>query len=242
MTNKVLLNNVDHADLRVALRHGAEFGDSANQMLVFPTEFEELEREHPILFRKGADGAFQAVVLLGFDRDENLSLAGDGWRTRSVPAVQRRGPFSIRVQEREVDGEPRPEPMVLVDLDDPRVGADGGLPVFLPHGGNAPLLEQVTGALRTIHAGQLLARPMFDAFAALDLIEPVRLEISLADDERYLIPDRYTIGAERLAALKGAELEALHKAGFLKAAFDVRSSLGNVGRLIELRNRRRARG
>ncbi len=51
MTN-VLLNNIDHHDLRVITRHGAEFGDGINQVMVFPTEFDSVAREYPIVFRK----------------------------------------------------------------------------------------------------------------------------------------------------------------------------------------------
>ena len=60
MTNKVLLNNIDHQDLRVVPVHGAEHGDSVNQMMVFPTEFEALQREYPILFRRDDEGAAEA--------------------------------------------------------------------------------------------------------------------------------------------------------------------------------------
>ncbi|HWU95850.1 MAG TPA: SapC family protein, partial [Sphingomonas sp.] len=52
MTRPVALDNVAHADLRVALRHGAAYGDAVNQTLVFPTEFAEAQREFPILFRR----------------------------------------------------------------------------------------------------------------------------------------------------------------------------------------------
>jgi hypothetical protein len=58
MTNRVLLNNVEHRDLRVDTRHSVAFGDGINQVLVFPTEFEDLQREYPILFRRDADGNF----------------------------------------------------------------------------------------------------------------------------------------------------------------------------------------
>ena len=37
MTNNVLLNNVDHQDLKIDTRHGAAFGDAINQVLIFPT-------------------------------------------------------------------------------------------------------------------------------------------------------------------------------------------------------------
>uniref|UniRef100_UPI0025F8E060 SapC family protein n=1 Tax=uncultured Caulobacter sp. TaxID=158749 RepID=UPI0025F8E060 len=96
--NRVLLNNVDHADLRVIVSYGVAYGDALNQVLVLPTEFEAVQREYPILIRKDAAGAWQAVALLGLDRDENLFLDETGWNARYVPAVQRRGPFSIALQ------------------------------------------------------------------------------------------------------------------------------------------------
>lgn len=240
MTNKVLLNNVDHADLKLTIRHGAQFGDSVNQMLVFPTEFEELQREFPIFFRKDANGEFQAVALLGLDKDENLFLDESGWRSRYVPAIQQRGPFSIAMHERRIGGEMRTEPMIHVDLDDPRVSWTEGEPVFLPQGGNSPYLDHVTRVLQAIHTGLEVNRPMFAAFEEVDLIEPVRLELKLSETEQYLIPDRYTIDANKLAALDGSRLERLHARGFLRAAFHVQSSLGNVSRLIELKNAKRA--
>src|SRR5262245_31107251 len=100
MTNHVLLNNVDHHDLRVIVRHGPEFGDSVNQLLVFPTEFESLQREYPIFFRRDQDGSYQPVVLLGLDREENLFLDAGEWRASYVPALAQRGPFSIALQEK----------------------------------------------------------------------------------------------------------------------------------------------
>jgi hypothetical protein len=238
MTRTVLLNNVDHRDLRLAPRHGAGFGDSVNQMLVFPTEFEELQREYPIFFLKGADGGFQAVALLGLDRDENLFLEGEAWQARYVPAVQARGPFSIALQEREAG----PEPMIHVDLDDPRIGTDDGIPLFLPQGGQSPLLDHVGAVLRSIYVGLEISGPMFAAFAELELIEPVTVEILLSDVDRYDLPDYHAVSEERLAALGGADLERLNRAGFLRAAFLAAASLANVRRLIDLKNRKTGAG
>ena len=126
MTNRVLLNNVDHHDVRVRTGHGAAFGDAINQITVFPTEYEELQREYPILFRRDSDGAYYSVALLGLDRDENLFLGGDGWQGRYVPALLQRGPFSIGVSGQGPNGEPLGEPMIHIDLDDPRVSRSEG--------------------------------------------------------------------------------------------------------------------
>jgi hypothetical protein len=241
MTNRVLLNNIDHPNLRIDARHSAAF-DAINQALVFPTEFEEVQREYPIFFRKDANGELQAVAILGLDKDENLFLDERGWNARYVPAVQQRGPFLIGFQENEVEGERRREPMILVDLDDPRISQTEGEPVFLPHGGNSPYLERVAGILRTIHQGVEVSKPMFAAFEKAGLIEPVAVEIQLSDREKYALPEFYSIGQDRLAALDGAALEDLNRTGFLRLAYFVVSSLRNVNRLIDLKNRKRASG
>ncbi|GAA0325461.1 SapC family protein [Sphingomonas oligophenolica] len=238
MTNKVLLNNVDHSDLRVIARRAAEFGDSVNQVLVFPTEFDDIQREYPIFFRRDPSGALQSIALLGLDRDENLFLDEHGWQGRYVPAVLQRGPFLIGLQERAAEGDTKQEPMIHIDLDDPRVSKSEGLPLFLPHGGNAPYLNHMAGVLRAIYAGIEATAPMFAAFEEAGLIEPVSVEIEIDDARKYVLSDFLTIGRAALAALDGERLERLNRSGFLGVAFMVASSMGNVNRLIELKNRK----
>jgi hypothetical protein len=236
--NRVLLNNVDHADLRVIASHGAAFGDAINQVLVLPTEFEAVQREYPILIRRDANDAYQAVALLGLDRDENLFLDEAGWNARYVPAVQRRGPFSIALQRDEPGGEPRP--MIHVDLDHPRISRVEGEPLFLPAGGNAPYLQGVSRALGQIHDGLEVAGPMFAFFDELGLIEPIDIEIKLDDNTAYSLPDVFTLAPDRLAAITGEPLERLHQSGLLRAAHWIISSMGNVEELIARKASRRA--
>jgi hypothetical protein len=238
MSNRVLLNNVDHADLRVMPRVGPEFGDAANQLLIFPTEFEEIQREFPIFFRRDEDGKLGSIALLGLERGENLFLGDDGWTSRYVPAIQRRGPFLIGMRRGQENDAPA-EPMIHVDLDDPRVGTEGH-PVFLDHGGNAPYLEHVAGVLRLIHDGHAVSEAMFAAWEQHGLLQPVTVDIAVNEEQRYGIADLHTISAEALAALGAEALADLHPRGFLRLAFFAAASLGNVGRLIELKNRRLA--
>ncbi|WP_420145865.1 SapC family protein [Sphingobium sp.] len=227
MTKTTILDNIAHADLRVAPLSGGAFGDGVNQTLIFPTEIEAAQRDFPLLIQRDEDGAWQLTALLGFDRDENLFLSDDGWTARYVPAVHRRGPFLIGLQRR--DG--ADHPVIHIDLDDPRVGDDGE-PLFLPHGGNSAYLDHVADALRTIHEGHAMSQPMFAAFEAAGLIAPVALEIMVDDTRRYDIGDRFTIDADRLATLDGAALQRLNEAGFLGLAFAIRGSIGNIDDLI----------
>lgn len=236
MTQIVLLNNVDHADFRVVRRFGAATGDAINQTRVFPSEFENLQREYVILFRRDPDGGYQSVALLGLDRDENLFLDGDTWDARYVPAVQDRGPFSIGLHREGPAGDR--EPKVNVDLDDPRVSRGEGEALFLPHGGAAPCLAAASQALSTVYRGLEMVAPMFAAFTAAGLVEPVTIDISIAAGRRYDLEDIYTIGRERLAGLDGLELERLNRSGWLAHAFHVAASVGNLDHLIALKNRK----
>jgi hypothetical protein len=242
MTNRIVLNNVDHGDLTVSPRFGEAFGDRVNSVRLFPTEYEAASREYAILFRHDAESAQTfAVALLGLDADENLFLEGEHWNARYVPAVQSRGPFSIGLKRGE-DGTPD-EALIHVDLDDPRVGRrEQGHPVFLEQGGNSPYLDSVAKVLRTISEGLEVEPAMFAAFAAFDLVQPVQLQIQIDGSLRYDLVDFLTIDASRLAALDGVALEKLNRAGFLRIAFAAVASLGNIGRLIELKNRARAAG
>jgi hypothetical protein len=240
MTRAVPLDNIAHKDLRVRVGHSAEFGDNVNNVAIFPTEFIYAHREYPILFRRDPSGNLQAVALLGLDKDENLFLTDKGWNGRYVPAVLQRGPFMIGFRNSEAGGEVVREPVIHIDLDHPRVSESEGELVFLRHGGNSPYLERANRVLQLIYKGTALAGPMFAAFEEAKLIESLDLEIQIAGGVRYKVPGFLTIGQERLAQLDGAQLERLHKPGYLHLAMLAVTSLGNVNWLIELKNRKRA--
>jgi hypothetical protein len=236
-----MLNNVTHKDLRVITRYGAEFGDQMGTVLTFPTEYADVQREYPIFFRKDpTSGEYHSVALLGFAKHENLFLEKGRWLADYVPGIVVRGPFLIGFQEHDVGGELRQEPMIHVDMDHPRVSDTEGEPVFLPQGGNSPYLDHIAQVLRGIHAGLEMSKAMFAAFSALDLIGPVSLDVKLSVEEGYSVVGLHTVDQRKLAALDGASLEKLNRAGFLQGAFLVIASMGNVKKLMAMKQRKRA--
>jgi hypothetical protein len=78
-----------------------------------------------------------------------------------------------------------------------------------------------------------MSKAMFDAFAALDLIAPVDLEVKITGSDPVKLAGFYTIEREKLAALDSAQLYQLHRAGFLHGAYLVLASHANLNRLIE---------
>jgi hypothetical protein len=247
MARHEMLNNIAHKDLRVIARYGAQFGDNVGSVLTFPTEYGDVLREYPIFFRKDPQtGEFQSIALLGLQPDENLFLDenngdGHGWNAAYVPGIIARGPFLIGFQNQEIDGNVRREPVIHVDMDNPRVSRTEGEPVFLPQGGNTRYLERISAILQGIHQGLAVSKAMFEAFNEFELIEPVNVEIKFNAEEHYNLRGLYTISEERLAKLDGNALFKLNSAGFLQGAFLVMTSHNNVKKLIDMKHRRRRR-
>ena len=111
--------------------------------------------------------------------------------------------------------------------------------MFLPQGGNSPYLDHIALVLRGIHDGLEMSKAMFAAFSALDLIEPVTLDVKLSAEEGYSVVGLHTVDQRKLAALDGASLERLNRAGFLEGAFLVIASMDNVKKLMAMKQRKR---
>lgn len=232
MSHPVLLNNIDHAAMRVITTRGAAYGDQVMSALTFPDEFRTLQAHYPIVFGKNADGGFDALALFGFQQGENLFLEGDTWRAPDLPLTIERQPFLIGV-----DGE---ELVVHVDLDSPRLSRTEGEALFLPQGGSTEYLERMNSTLQAIHLGLQGARGFIGALLEHELLESFVLDITLDDGSDNRLAGFYTIHEERLAALDGAALARLHRAGHLQAIYMVLASLSNFRTLIDAKNRRNA--
>lgn len=237
MANNVLLDNVSHQDVKVVARFGAEYGDNIGSVLAFPTEFVELQKEYPILFRRNAETKkYQSIALLGLNQDENLFLNPElesGWAANYIPAVVAKGPFLIGLHSQNSDDSE--SPMIHIDLDHAKVGQQDGYPLFLEYGGNSPYLERIASILKIIHQGVAAQDVMFKVFSEMDLIEPVNIDIDLHDGGKHRLLGNYTINEEKLATLSGDQLEKLSKLGFLPLAYAVIASITNIKKLTEMK-------
>lgn len=239
MPNHVLLNNVQHKDLRIVTRHGHGLGDEVMFTATFPAEMRSLQGHYPIVFRKTDDGRnFEPVALFGFQQGENLFLTESGWDAPEVPLMMERQPFLIGR-----DGE---ELLVHIDMDNPRVVVDKNAtecePAFLPHGGVTEYLERINSMLFTIHQGLQSNNAFVAALLKHELLESFVFDIELDDGSLNRLAGFYTIHEERLAALKDDAVAELHRAGWLQPAYMALASLAQFRRLIDRKNARNAAG
>lgn len=236
MAQYQLLNNIAHKDLRILTRRGVDFGDAVGGCVVYPTEFNELQKYYPILFQATEEGGWLTIALFGFELNENLFLSGDKWLVPYIPSVIEREPFIIGMQERS-SGEI--EPVVHVDLDSPRISTgDEGEVVFLPFGGNSPFLERITNVLSVVHEGVAEAERMLSEFKRLDLIERITLDIEFSTGVHYKNSHYATISKEKLFALPDAEIANLHRSGLLRYAYLIVGSITNIQQMVDIKNSR----
>lgn len=242
MANFQLLNNVDHKDLKILTDRSAELGDNVWYAVTFPSEFRNLQRHYPVFFIKNPkSGEFQAVAVFGVEDGENLFLDENDWNASYIPLNIIRQPFLIGFQEQEKDGRVEREPVISVDMDNPRVNTERGEPVFLEHGGQSEYLEKINSILKLLHDGMRRSQPFLDTLRELDLLESFVLDVQLDDGSEHRLTGFYTINEDALRKLDGEKLEILNRRGYLEAIYMAIASMSNIPALLEKKNLRRKR-
>ena len=233
MSQHVLLNNVDHKQLRIITTRGAAWGDDTMLAPTFPAEFRQLQAHYPIVFRASADASgFEPVVLFGFQDRENLFLGPQGWEASYIPLAIERQPFLIGVSKGEA--------LVHVDLASPRVSKTEGEAVFLDMGGNSDFLNGVNSTLLSIYQGLEETPAFIAALREHGLLESFVFEVELDNGAQHRMEGFYTINEDKLAALGSDAVARLHQAGNLQAIYMVLASLSQFRSLIDRKNRSHA--
>ncbi|AZR29123.1 SapC family protein [Xanthomonas vasicola] len=228
----MLLNNLDHRDLRVITAHGAAYGDDVMSAATFPQEFRQLQAQCPIVFHRSGERSFRPLVLLGLRLGENLFLHGARWDAPYIPLSIQRQPFLI--------GEQPDGPMVHVDLDSPRVSSTEGELLFREHGGTTEFLDHISQVLRTLHDGLVASTAFVERALRYDLLEPFVFEATLNNGLECRLAGLYVVHEERLRALDDAALLDLHRHGDLEPLYMAVASIAQFRHLLERMNRRHA--
>ncbi len=235
MANHAILEKDAHRDLRIRSDASAELGDAVMTCFTVPLEFRLLQNEYPILFRRDLEsGQFSALVLLGFEAGENLYLDGERWDARHRP-------WAIAVQPLLVGRAANAEgaAQVHIDLDHPRIASAGqGVRLFDDLGQHSPHLDRVATMLGDLDSGYRESDAFYAALERLELLEPMSLDVELGDESKHRLVGYHVIAEERLAALDGEALGALHRDEHLTPIFMAIASLSNLGALVERKKKR----
>jgi len=232
MANNVLLDNVTHNGLKIIVTRGVAYGDDIGHATIVPREFRQVAANYPIVFRKiAATNQFEAVALFGFSGKENLFLDENGWQADYIPLSVERMPFMIGYTNDHMTGER--QPVIHIDMENPRVSFSAGVDVFLSHGGNAPYLEHINSVLAELMNGLHVSKRFIDILLADDLLEPFTLTFPVEDQSSVEWSGFYTINEETLRKLNSDQLVRLHNQNFLELIYMVIASLSNFSALIK---------
>jgi hypothetical protein len=237
MANHVLLNNIEHKDLKINTERTAEMGDNVWFAQTFPMEFRNAQAHYPILFQKDSDtGQFMPVALFGFENGDNLFLKDGKWDANYIPLAIQRLPFYIGFQHIENNGVIEKQRVITLDVDSPKVNKEKGADLFLPYGGNSDYLENIADILETLHNGIQQNEAFIAALVNLDLLEAVTLDIELTNGSKHQLIGFYTINEDNLNALTPDNIVALQQAGFIEAIYMVIASQMHIHDLVARKN------
>jgi hypothetical protein len=228
VTNVVILNSQTHRALRVMAAPSARHGDNQRFVSVVVKEFPNLVAHYPLFFAKDSEtGAFYCGAMLGFDAGENLFLneSGEG-QDAYRPLNLQRGPFFIVGNE------------LAIDLDNSRVGADGGQELFTSDGAPTPYLESIRFAFRELKPGQEMTKVFIDTLLGLKLIEQININLAFDDGTKRDLQGLYTISQDTLRALPDETVLNLFRRGYLHLIYLMIVSLQQVSVLAQKKNRR----
>jgi hypothetical protein len=236
--NFVLLNNVEHPNLKVITERSARYGDNVDYAPTFPLEFRQIQSCYPIFLRKDADtGEFSPVALFGFQKGENLYLNETGWDASYIPLMIRRHPFVVGLQAIDGEGDSQ-RSVVSIDMNSPRVSETEGEALFLEHGGISDYLVSITEMLESIRLANEMNIDFMATLQKLDLIESVTMRIELNDGSKHELLGYYTINEEKLHAIDSESLANLHRERYLESIYMILASMTCFRILVEKKNER----
>jgi len=227
MTQIVPLNKATHLNLKVDGRSSAAYGDNRRFVQVIVKEFGQLLVHYPILLSKDAQtGQFYCGAMLGFDEGENLFL--NEWQDPEFyrPLMLQRGPFFAQ------------GPDVAIDLDDPRVGAEDGKPLFTDQGKPTRYLQSIIWAFQDLEPGVQMTRLFIARLLELKLIEPVDVEVELSDGSIRRCIGLYTIDQDTLLTLNDEVVVELCRRGYMRLIHYMIASQKQVAVLARKKNAR----
>lgn len=240
VVNPVAINNDAHKNVRVITRRGADFGENSHFVPVVADEVGNLVLDYPVFFLQDTQsGEFTLNAILGFESGENLFLDGDKWDATYLPVQVRRQPFMVGLQT-EGNDQSKSRGVLSLDMDSKRVSETEGEALFNEDGTGTPFLENMNGLISRLMAGIESTKAFIKALQEHDLIMATKLDVRFGDGTSKSFDGLHCVKEEKLRELSDETITEFYKKGYLQACFMIMASMGNVQKLIALKNQRAA--
>lgn len=227
--NYVPLDKDKHSDLKV--NTAVNFAYAANTHLAAATirEFAQLSGSMPLVFIEDPNTKnVHTVAMLGLEQGSNLFFAEDKWQGPHVPLNIQRYPFDIRP-----DGD---KLGVFIDENSDQLVAEGEA-LFTDAGEPTEYLKNRQQFLAELANSEVQNQRFIKLLQEHNLLEEIQVRINYRSKQSRNVTGILSINEKRLLDLDDDKILALHKSGYLGAAYAMMLSLGQLNRLVELSNK-----
>lgn len=227
--NYIPLDKDIHSALKVIPRINFEMVGKTHLAAATIREFASLSGTMPLVFIEDPSTKnIHTVAMLGLEQGQNLYFAEDRWQGPHVPLNVQRYPFDIRP-----DGD---RLGVYIDENSDML-SDEGQALFTEEGEPSDFLKNRQQFLSDLANSEVQNQRFIKMIKELELLEEIQIRIVYVSGQARNVTGILSISEKKLIALDDDKVIALHKAGYLGAAYSMMLSLGQLNRLVELSNK-----
>lgn len=232
MANLVPVKKEQHQQLKVSAKRSLAHLTNQHIVGASASEFAQLATSFPLAFVKNENSnQYRSIAMLGLESNENVFLQGENWLAPYVPQNASMVPFALGL-----DPEKEKTLTSCVDLDSEFVGEDKELALFDDEGKETDFLKSVQESLGRLYDNEVMTEKFINELAENDLIQELELVIGLATGEQKRLVGIHGINEKALGELSDEKVLDFQKRGLFIPIYAMLMSLGQVHRLVQLRN------
>jgi len=222
-----------HARKRVKQIDSFSFASRFQLASVMAHEFARAAAIYPIVFIEDKTGqGLTPVALMGLQEGENLYVDAAGrWHASYIPAVIRRYPFALAATGK------ADQFTVCIDEGSPLVTDSDGNALFDDAGQPTAVIENVKKYLGELQQMDALTREFCRFVREHDLFTPLKLQVRQGGTVRTLAGSM-VINEERLGKVSDEVFLEMRRRGYIPATYAHLVSLGQIERLMMLKEER----
>lgn len=232
MANVVAIKKEQHQNLKLANKRSLGQVTGQHILPVTAAEYAQAATSFPVVLIKEPNSErYRSVVMLGLEGGENLFYQDDKWVGLYIPQGVGMAPFALGL-----DPDKENTLTACVDLDSEFVGEDKELPLFDDKGEETEVFLNVQKSLGRLYDNEVASEKFIKELESHDLIHELELNMSLSTGENKKLVGIYTVNEDKLKTLSDELILDFHKRGLFVPIHAMLGSLGQLNRLIQLRN------
>ncbi len=232
MANFVPVRKEQHQNLKLASKRTLAHIAEQHIITITAAEYAKASASFPIVLVKNPDSPrFRSVAMLGLEAGENLYYNDEKWSGLSLPQSVGMAPFALGI-----DPDKENTLTACVDIDSTLVGEDKELALFEDDGKESELLTNVQNSLGRLYENEKMTENFIKELEENELLQELELKVDLSSGEKKKLTGLFTVNEDKVKSLADDKVLDFHKRGLFVPIYAMLGSLGQMNRLVQLRN------